>query len=76
MHTFEQLVSDAEQGNVWKRLDDLQGRYRRKCPECGKEFWIVPDQLKTSWVDGKFAGYRCPERDCAGVVTWNDKEKK
>ncbi len=75
MHSFEQLVSDAEQRNIWKRLDELQARYRRKCPECGKEFWIVPDQLKTSWVDGTFEGYRCPERGCTGVVSWS-KEKK
>jgi ssDNA-binding Zn-finger/Zn-ribbon topoisomerase 1 len=76
MHIFEQLVSEADQRNIWKRLDDLQGRYRLKCPECNKEFWIVPDQLKTSWVDGKFEGYRCPERGCSGVVSWNSKEEK
>ena len=75
MHVFEQLVSDAGQRNIWKRLDDLQRRYRGKCPECGKEFWIVPDQIKTSWVDGTFEGYRCPERGCDGVVSWNKEEK-
>jgi hypothetical protein len=77
MRIFEHLVSDAEQRNIWKRLDDLQARYQRECPECEKDFWIVPDLLKTSWVDGKFEGYRCPERGCPGVVSWNsNKEKK
>lgn len=77
MRSFEQLVSDAEQRNVWKRLDDLQTRYQRKCLECGKSFWIVPDQIKTSWVDGSFEGYRCPERGCKGFVPWKtEKEKK
>jgi RHS repeat-associated protein len=61
--------------NIWKRLDELQSRYQRKCPECGNTFWIVPDLLKTSWVDGKFEGYRCPSKGCGGVVNWN-KEKK
>ena len=75
MRIFEQLVNDAEKRNIWKRLDDLQNRYQRKCPECGNTFWIVPDQLKTSWVDGKFEGYRCPGKGCAGVVSWS-KEKK
>ena len=28
MRSFEQLVSDAEQRNIWKRLDDLQARYQ------------------------------------------------
>jgi len=77
MRSFEQLVSAAEQRNVWKRLEDLQTRYQRKCPECGKSFWIVPDQIKTSWVDGSFEGYRCPERGCKGFVPWKtEKEKK
>lgn len=76
MHVFEQLVSDAGQRNIWKRLDDLQSRYRGKCPECGKEFWIAPDQIKTNWLDGTFVGYRCPERGCDGVVSWNNKEEK
>ena len=67
---FERLVTSAEQRDIWKRLDDLQQRYRRKCPECGKDFWITPDQIKTSWVDGSFAGYRCPEKGCDGVVAW------
>ena len=77
MACFEQLVSQAEGRNIWKRLDDLQGRYQRECPKCGKSFWIVPDQIKTSWVDGKFEGYRCPERGCEGVVSLNQgKEQK
>jgi transcription elongation factor Elf1 len=75
MQVFERLVSDAGQSNIWKRLDDLQKRYRGKCPECGKEFWIVPDQIKTSWLDGTFEGYRCPERDCDGVVSWSKEGK-
>lgn len=77
MQSFEQLVSDAERRNIWKRLDDLQARYQRKCPECGKSFWIVPDLIKTSWVDGSFEGYCCPERGCKGVVRWDSgKEPK
>lgn len=80
MMSFERLVRDAEQRNIWRRLDDLQGRYQRECPKCGKAFWIIPDQIKTNWVDGKFEGYRCPERGCDGVVGWkrekDGKEKK
>ena len=74
MRIFEHLVDEAEKRNIWKRLDDLQSRYQRKCPECGNTFWIVPDQLKTNWVDGKFEGYRCPEKGCAGLVVWKEKK--
>jgi ssDNA-binding Zn-finger/Zn-ribbon topoisomerase 1 len=77
MRSFEQLVSDSEQRNIWTRMDDLRDRYQKTCPECRKSFWIVPDQIKSSWVDGKFEGYRCPERGCNGVVSWkNDREKE
>ena len=77
LRSFEQLLADAERRNIWKRLEDLQDRYQRKCPDCGKAFWIVPDQIKTSWVDGTFEGYRCPERGCKGFVSWNrEKEKR
>jgi ssDNA-binding Zn-finger/Zn-ribbon topoisomerase 1 len=75
MRSFEHLVSDAEQHNIWKRLDDLQARYRRKCPKCRKDFWIVPDLINTSWMDGTFGGYRCPERGCTGIVSWNQEKK-
>lgn len=77
MRSFQQLITDAEQRNIWKRMDDLQARYQRKCPECGRTFWIVPDQIKTSWLDGSFEGYGCPERGCKGFVPWKtEKEKK
>ena len=42
----------------------------------GKEFWIVPDLIKTNWVDGAFEGYRCPERGCTGVVGWKRREMR
>jgi transcription elongation factor Elf1 len=81
MHIFGQLVSEGAQRNIWKRLDDLQTRYQRTCPECGKNFWIVPDQIETSWVNGKFEGYQCPEPGCKGIVRWDnasdhDKQEK
>ena len=73
MRTFERMVGDAEERQVWKRLEDLEARYRLNCPECKKSFWLVPNQLKTSWLDGKFQGYQCPERACDGVVAWKEK---
>src|SRR5207247_7181327 len=40
---FERLVNSAEQRDIWKRLEELQQRYHKKCPKCGKEFWITPE---------------------------------
>ena len=75
MGRLEQLVSDAEQRDIWARLEELQQQYQKKCPECGHKFWITPDRIKTSWVDGRFVGYRCPERGCQGVAAWDQEEK-
>ncbi|PYV68647.1 MAG: hypothetical protein DMG97_24140 [Acidobacteria bacterium] len=72
---LERLVCSAEQRDIWKRLEELQRRYQRKCPKCGEEFWITPDRIKTSWMDGSFVGYRCPEKGCDGVATWGRDEK-
>ena len=72
---FERLVNSAEQRVIWKRLEDLQQRYHKKCSKCGKEFWITPEQIKTSWMDGSFVGYRCPEKGCDGMAAWG-KDKK
>ena len=65
---FERLVSEAGQRDIWKRLEDLQKRYRKTCPECGKPFWVEPKLVATSWVNGRFEGYRCPEADCEGIA--------
>jgi len=65
---FEALVAKAEANDVWKRLAALQHRYEFECPKCGKRFWLTEDLIKTSWVNGKLEGYRCPEKDCGGVA--------
>jgi transcription elongation factor Elf1 len=65
---LERLIQDADQNNIWKRLADLQQRYEFECPKCDKKFWLTPELIKTSWVDGKLQGYRCPEPDCGGIA--------
>jgi transcription elongation factor Elf1 len=65
---FEKLVADAESKNTWERLTELEQRYQKKCPKCGKRFWVTEKLIETGWFDGAFAGYRCPEEDCGGMV--------
>jgi transcription elongation factor Elf1 len=65
---FEQLVADADRNDIWKRLAELQQRYQPQCPRCGKRFWLTPELFKTSWVNGKLEGYRCPDSECGGIV--------
>jgi hypothetical protein len=65
---FEQLVDQGLQADVWTRIGHLEQRYRLKCPECAKTFWAAPELLGTNWFNSKALGYRCPEKNCQGVV--------
>jgi len=71
---FETLVANAEAENIWERLKKLEGQYRKKCPKCGKAFWVSEKLIATSWFDGEVIGYRCPEPDCDGVVKSGEEE--
>jgi len=65
---FGNLVDQGLKADVLTRIGQLEQRYRKKCPECGKKFWAVPELLDTNWLDRKPTGYRCPEKGCSGVV--------
>ena len=65
---FAALVDRAESGNALERLAEMERRYRKKCPECGKSFWTAPELLETGWLDGEPTGFRCPEEGCDGIV--------
>ncbi len=51
-----------------RRLAELEKAMSRSCPECGEEFRIREDLIKTSWLDGRFAGYQCPKEGCEGLA--------
>ena len=65
---FNGLVARGESGGAFDRLAEMERRYRKQCPKCGRKFWITPELLETSWFDGELAGCRCPEKGCGGVV--------
>lgn len=65
---FQELVEKAQFENVWQRLAELEERYQLQCPKCRKVFWVSPQLIATSWFDGSFNGYRCPEEGCDGVA--------
>ena len=73
MRMFERLVQEHDQRDVWTRLADLQEKYQKTCPECGRRFWINHRSIATNWLDGKLLGYRCPEPDCKGIVEAEDQ---
>ena len=65
---FEALVARGETGNAFDRLAEMERRYRKKCPKCGKTFWISPELTETHWFDGELTGFKCPAKGCGGVV--------
>lgn len=65
---FEALIAQGEAGNSLDRVSEMEERYRKKCPKCGKSFWITPELMQTSWFNGELTGYRCPTAGCNGVA--------
>jgi len=65
---FEKVIAEAQADDIWERLHKLESEYRKKCPKCKKSFWINERLIATSWLDGSFAGYKCPEVGCDGIV--------
>lgn len=70
VEAFDRLAERAGETDVWSKLVDLEKRYRLHCPECGHDFWIERELVKTKWVDGSFEGFRCPREDCEAIVPW------
>ncbi|MGI9102739.1 MAG: hypothetical protein ACR2IF_09890 [Terriglobales bacterium] len=65
---FESQVARDGSGNAFDRLAEMEQRYRKKCPKCGKTFWVSPELTETHWFDGELTGYKCPDKSCKGVV--------
>jgi predicted RNA-binding Zn-ribbon protein involved in translation (DUF1610 family) len=72
---FSRLLQTTSEEGLLTRLNHMEQRYRLTCPECGNRFWIMPKLIKTSAFDGSIKGFRCPERNCDGVASWNEIKK-
>ena len=70
---FDRLIERADREGEFTRLKEMQHRYYLRCSECGTRFWIEPSLVKTSIFDGSLQGFRCPEKKCGAVVSWEDK---
>jgi hypothetical protein len=67
---FAVLLQQATVESVIARFNEMERRYRRRCPGCGQQFWIEPRLIKTSLFDGSLKGLRCPQPDCETTVPW------
>lgn len=68
IEAFGRLVEQGLKADVVTRIGQLEQRYRLNCPECKTSFWVSPELLGKNWFNSKVSGYRCPEKDCKGVV--------
>ena len=71
---FNRLLQRVNRDGLLTRLAEMERRYRKTCPKCGKPFWITPEVLETSWFNGELTGYRCLEKGCRGVVKLESAE--
>ena len=65
---FDALVEQGRKDNVLARVAELERRCRLQCPQCGKSFWLSPELIITNRLTGSVTGYRCPQKNCRGIV--------
>ncbi len=70
---FGKLVELGLKADVLTRVAQLEQRYKLKCPVCAKPFWANPELAETNLFNGKVTGYRCPEKNCRGVVPTSEQ---
>jgi transcription elongation factor Elf1 len=68
------LLEQGERGDLPTRLKEMERRYRLTCSKCGCKFWAERKLIKTSGFDGSFKGFRCPQKGCETVVSWEEEQ--
>jgi hypothetical protein len=68
IEAFGNLVAQGIKADVMTRIATLEQRYKLKCPDCRNFFWASPELLATNLFNTKASGYRCPEKNCQGLV--------
>jgi predicted RNA-binding Zn-ribbon protein involved in translation (DUF1610 family) len=71
---FNRLVERGEREGLPTRLKEMERRYRLTCPKCGTKFWAERMLIKTSGFDGSFKGFRCPQKGCETIASWEETQ--
>ncbi|HYM09640.1 MAG TPA: hypothetical protein VEU62_02845 [Bryobacterales bacterium] len=74
VEAFSRLVDTMEAENLLSRFEEMEARYRLKCPKCKTRFWAEPRLIQTNLFDGSFKGFRCPQKGCGATVPWEQKQ--
>lgn len=72
----DQEISKAQSGvqGLNRKISEIEELIVRTCPECGEEFQIRENLIKTSWLDGSFRGFQCPKDGCKGIAPRQSEE--
>ena len=71
---FRRPLQDTNTESLLTRLRETARLYRLACPQCGHEFWAEPKLIKTIVFGGGLKGFRCPKRNCEGIVSWEQAQ--
>ncbi|MGI0083835.1 MAG: hypothetical protein ACREBQ_02015 [Nitrososphaerales archaeon] len=71
---FNLLLEKGERDGLAARVTEMERRYRLTCPKCGAKFWAERKLMRTSSFDGSLKGFRCPQRGCEALVSWEEKQ--
>jgi transcription elongation factor Elf1 len=69
---FKKLLEQSEFDGTMAQMRSIVRRYRLRCKSCGRQFWIAPPLVETSFFDGSLSGVRCPQAECGTVNEWKD----
>lgn len=69
---FNRLLERTGNEGVVARLKEMLRQYRLTCHECGCQFWIKPDLIKTRAFDGSLKGFLYARR--RSVVPWEPEQ--
>ena len=68
IEAFAGLIEQGRKENVLARVAELERRYRLKCPDCGRSFWLQPKRIVTNRITGQVTGCPCPQMNCQATV--------
>jgi transcription elongation factor Elf1 len=68
IEAFGRLVEQGSKADVVTRMSQLEQRFKRTCPVCATPFWAHAELAGVNWLAGKVTGYRCPDKNCHGIV--------
>jgi hypothetical protein len=70
-------LADATLQNTkrYDRISALEMAAHRTCPRCNQAFLIRDALIKTSWINGSFIGFKCPQTECEGIAPPQAEEK-